>query len=57
VNRTLSLKRTVLHELTADELGAVGGADGSISCLDYLSCNPLDCVLRYTLIVRTIVTE
>ena len=43
MTRTLALKRTVLHELTGDELGAVNGA-GSLSCLDYVSCHLLDCV-------------
>lgn len=57
MTRTLSLKRTVLRELTVDELGAVGGAEGSLSCLDYVSCNMLDCVERYTYLVRTILPE
>jgi hypothetical protein len=36
--RTLVLKRTVLQELTAGELGGIVGADGSFSCLDFVSC-------------------
>lgn len=45
MKRTLSLKRTVVRELTSDELGAVvGGGPLSLSCLDYVSCNLLDCL-------------
>lgn len=50
MRRRLVLQRSVLNELTTDELGAVAGADGSWSCLDYVSCNipwclrTVDCV-------------
>ena len=54
MKRTLSLKRSVLRELTSDELGAVAGADGSLSCLDYVSCNLLDCVTVRTVVVHTL---
>lgn len=59
--RTLSLKREVLNELTAADLAVVAGAAGDsvpqtwYSCLDYLSCNVLGCVLRDTAIVTTAV--
>jgi hypothetical protein len=54
--RTLSLKREVLQELSDADLHVVAG--GTVpqtwySCLDYLSCNVLGCVLRDTAIVTT----
>ena len=44
MKRALFLKRTVLAELTTEELGEVGGGANSFSCLDYVSCYPTDCV-------------
>ena len=58
VRRTLSLKREVLRELTDADLTAVNGAappdlttivttaNTAFSCLAYISCNPLACVVR-----------
>ena len=51
MTRKLSLKKDVLQELTTDELrGVAGGHPTWFSCLDYISCNPLDCVTGYTFI-------
>jgi hypothetical protein len=58
MRRTLSLKREVLTELTAVDLAVVNGAappplttivvtaNTAYSCLDYISCNELACVVR-----------
>ena len=46
--RTLSLKREVLQEITADELAGVGGGTRTdptgMSCLDYISCWAWRCI-------------
>lgn len=55
--RTLVLKRTVLQELTADELGGVVGGDNSFSCLDYVSCNVPWCIRTVRECIDTIGTE
>ncbi len=48
MTRTLSLKRDVLQELSSDELSVVvAGTETSFSCLDFISCNPLDCLLTF----------
>ena len=44
MTRTLSLKRETLQDLTPAELGAVVGGNTNISCLDYISCFPWQCV-------------
>jgi len=61
IRRTLSLKREVLRELTDADLTSVNGAappqtttvtdfvrnaNTDYSCLDYISCNQLACVVR-----------
>ena len=61
IRRTLSLKREVLRELTDADLTIVNGAappqtttvtdvirtgNTDYSCLDYISCNQLACVIR-----------
>jgi hypothetical protein len=58
--RTLTLRREVLLELTEPQLAAVNGAapppvttvvtivNTGFSCLAYISCNPLACVIRDT---------
>ena len=45
MKRTLTLKRDVLQELTAAELGSVAGGNTAYSCLDYISCFIHQCVL------------
>jgi hypothetical protein len=54
LRRTLSLKREVLQELTAADLTAIAGAappqttklaETMYSCLAYISCNVLQCVV------------
>ena len=48
-SRTLILKRESLRQLTADELhGVAGGPGTSLSCLDYVSCYILQCLLDPT---------
>jgi hypothetical protein len=55
--RRLSLKREVIGELTAADLAIVNAAaprtiactgQTEYSCLDYISCNELACVIRDT---------
>jgi hypothetical protein len=48
--RTLTLKRDVLTELSADELtGVVAGTlETAYSCLDYVSCHIVDCLVGPT---------
>jgi hypothetical protein len=45
--RSLVLRRDVLRSLTEDELGgiAAGTFGTAYSCLDYVSCYLLDCLL------------
>lgn len=45
-NRTLSLKRDVLQELTTDELEVVNGGtrETLYSCYTYVSCGVLECL-------------
>jgi hypothetical protein len=47
MTRKLTLKKDVLAELSSAELTEVVGGtrDTLFSCLTYVSCNPLDCVL------------
>lgn len=44
MTRTLSLRRSVLRELTSDELAGVPAGNASLSCLDYVSCFLTDCL-------------
>lgn len=45
--RTLALKREALRRLTDDELHGVAGGDATLlSCLDYVSCHILQCLLE-----------
>jgi hypothetical protein len=52
MTRRLSLRRDVLQELTVSDLAAVdGGARQTMySCLDYVSCYALQCVVRDTIL-------
>lgn len=45
-NRSLSLKRDVLQELTTDELaGVTGGTRETLySCLAFISCGVVECL-------------
>lgn len=66
--RRLTLRREVLLELTQPQLAAVNGAapppvttvvtivNTDFSCLDYISCNPLACVIRDATTTTTAVT-
>lgn len=53
-SRTLHLKREALQQLTVEELDSVVGGTGdlSFSCLDYISCNPIDCLPETTICVE-----
>jgi hypothetical protein len=54
IRRTLSLKREVLQELADNDLQVVGAAgtipDTMYSCLAYVSCDLLRCVVENTLV-------
>jgi hypothetical protein len=44
--RTLSLKREQVQELSTDELrGVVGGGETMYSCMAYISCDIVNCLL------------
>jgi hypothetical protein len=48
--RSLALRREVLAELADVDLGGVAGGGGTIlntcfSCLTYVSCNPVACLV------------
>lgn len=44
--RSLTLRRETLAEIDRGDLAAVAGGltDTCFSCLDYISCNPLQCI-------------
>lgn len=44
-SRKLSLKRDVLQDITPDELVSVAGGGTQFSCLDYISCGIVECLL------------
>ena len=57
MNRTLKLRREVLSDLADADLVAIAGGATTVfqtlSCYTFVSCNPLDCVTRYTIVLDT----